>query len=317
MGTLSQDQRRWDPLRLALKAIDQDPSLQPSTKYQYSQAVRNAIAAGVDLTNADDLNAYAQTLSASSRAFLSAVVSKITRALESSVKAEATPDNIAAVTATIYRAEALRDAVTVEQATGHKVHTWLSAMEVKLLVAACGKRKSGNPEFEIIAQRDRLAIGLLLGAGLRRSESVALGFQDVKRQPVKDRMRTVLEVMGKGAKNRTVPISDKLAAMLADWGDVVGSTGRVLRSLGRDKVPGESISTTAVYHIVQKRGAMIGRADLEPHDLRRTFAQLGYEAGVPLTQISTLLGHANLETTQRYLNLELDLEVTASDFIPL
>jgi integrase len=62
---------------------------------------------------------------------------------------------------------------------------------------------------------------------------------------------------------------------------------------------------------------MIGREDLEPHDLQRTFAQWGYEAGVSLTQISTLLGHANLETTPRYLNLELDLAVTASDFIPL
>jgi integrase len=61
----------------------------------------------------------------------------------------------------------------------------------------------------------------------------------------------------------------------------------------------------------------MGRPNLEPHDLRRTFAQLGYEAGVSITQISTLLGHATVETTQRYLNLELDLEMTASDFIPL
>ncbi len=51
--------------------------------------------------------------------------------------------------------------------------------------------------------------------------------------------------------------------------------------------------------------------------LNRTYAQLGYEAGVPLTQISTLLGHANLATTQKYLNLALDIEQTVSDFIPL
>ena len=49
----------------------------------------------------------------------------------------------------------------------------------------------------------------------------------------------------------------------------------------------------------------------------RTFAQLAYDAGVPTTQISRLLGHANVGTTQRYLNLDLDLEVTASDFVPL
>ncbi len=51
--------------------------------------------------------------------------------------------------------------------------------------------------------------------------------------------------------------------------------------------------------------------------LKWTYAQLGYEAGVPLTQISTLLGHANLATTQKYLNLALDIEQTVSDFIPL
>ena len=65
-----------------------------------------------------------------------------------------------------------------------------------------------------------------------------------------------------------------------------------------------------------KYGRRIGKPELAPHDLRRTYAQLGYEAGVPVTQISTLLGHASLETTMRYLNLGLDLQTTASDFIP-
>ena len=76
------------------------------------------------------------------------------------------------------------------------------------------------------------------------------------------------------------------------------------------------MSTTAIYDLVQKRGKMINKPDLQPHDLRRSYAQLGYEAGVPLTQISKLLGHADLSTTQKYLNLELDLETTISDFIP-
>jgi integrase/recombinase XerC len=72
----------------------------------------------------------------------------------------------------------------------------------------------------------------------------------------------------------------------------------------------------ALFHVVRKRGALIGKPELDPHDLRRTYAQLGYEAGVPITQISKLLGHASVATTQRYLNLELDLETTISDFIP-
>jgi integrase len=56
--------------------------------------------------------------------------------------------------------------------------------------------------------------------------------------------------------------------------------------------------------------------ELAPHDLRRTYAQLGYEVGVPITQISKLPGHSSVATTQRYLNLGLDLEATISDFVP-
>ena len=67
---------------------------------------------------------------------------------------------------------------------------------------------------------------------------------------------------------------------------------------------------------MQKRGAMIGKLDLQPHDLRRTYAELGRRAGVPISQISKLLGHASIETTQEYLNIELDLETTVSDFVP-
>jgi len=60
---------------------------------------------------------------------------------------------------------------------------------------------------------------------------------------------------------------------------------------------------------------MAGKPDLQPHDLRWTYAQLGYDAGISVTQISRLLGHASINTTQRCLNL--DLELTVSDFAVL
>jgi integrase len=62
---------------------------------------------------------------------------------------------------------------------------------------------------------------------------------------------------------------------------------------------------------------MIGIPELDPHDLSRRFAQIGSEAGEPITQIHKQLGHDSIETTQRYLNMELDLVTTISDFIPL
>lgn len=72
-----------------------------------------------------------------------------------------------------------------------------------------------------------------------------------------------------------------------------------------------------MFNVVKKHGRAVGKPELAPHDLHRSYAQLGYENGVPITQLSKLLGHSSVAVTQRYLNLDLDLEVTASDFLPL
>ncbi len=151
-----------------------------------------------------------------------------------------------------------------------------------------------------------------MAAGLRREEAASIRFSDM----IKQNERYVLNVKGKGAKDRVVPINKRLAEAIVDWGFLIGSDGMIIRSLGRNKEPGESISTTGLYHLVRKRGSMIGKPELQPHDLRRTFAELGRRAGVPISQISKLLGHASIETTQEYLNIELDLETTISDFVP-
>ena len=60
-----------------------------------------------------------------------------------------------------------------------------------------------------------------------------------------------------------------------------------------------------------------GQPALRPHDLRRTFARLARKGEAPLEQISLTLGHARLETTQRYLGSELDLDASAPDFVGL
>ncbi|MFO7944532.1 MAG: hypothetical protein R6U51_09580 [Anaerolineales bacterium] len=80
-----------------------------------------------------------------------------------------------------------------------------------------------------------------------------------------------------------------MADAIIDLQFLINAEGLILRSLGRNKVPGESISTTALYDIVQKRGALIGtseavqsKPELQPHDLRRTYAELGRRAGVPI-----------------------------------
>ena len=300
---------RRDPTAEAVLAAIDRADLAESTKRQYRKAVHNYLAAGNSLTDAEALAEYAAEQSTSTRAFLKAAVARWAEHVSNQVKGMATPENVDEVQATLYRFEALQTAIQVKSSEGTKAHTWLSPSEVIKLM-----RLPGN---DIYGRRDKVALGLLVGAGLRRAEAVALGFDDLKLQPVAEKMRTVLAVQGKGAKDRVVPISDQLANLLDLWGQYVNHQGLVLRSLGRNRRPGRSLSAVGVFNIVRKYGEEMGKPELAPHDLRRTFAQIGYEAGIPITQISTLLGHADVATTQRYLNLDLDLEVTASDFVPL
>lgn len=287
-------------------------NLAESTKRQYERALKRYFReTGSSLTNVDTLVRYAQTLPDSSRAFLKAAVRTVTEGMATSLKGQATPTNVNQVQAALYRIEALQDAVKVKQSNGTKPHIWLTHEEVRRLLDTC--------ESGIVGQRDRVLLGLLVAAGLRRQEAANLRFEDVRQQPINGKdgqTRTVLAVRGKGAKDRVVPISDALAEAIEQWAKVVGGEGHIARSLGRKREPGESISGQGILNIVAKRGHMIGKPELQPHDLRRTYAQLGYEAGVPITQVSRLLGHASIATTQRYLNLDLDLETTISDFVP-
>ena len=291
-------------------AIENAP-LADSTKAQYTKAVRHYLATGNSLADAQALAEYAQGLNKSSRAFLKAAVRLLTEGIAIAMKGGATPENVDQVQAGLYRLEAIQAAIKVKSSKGTKAHIWLSQRQVREIMATC--------DDGLVGQRDWIVLGLLLGAGLRREELARLTFDALKEVPRRNghgKMRTVLEVQGKGAKDRVIPISDTLGQRIREWNRVVGD-GLVARSLGRKVEIGESLSTIGVFNIVRKHGAMVGRPELAPHDCRRTYAQLGYDAGVPITQISKLLGHADVATTQRYLDLDLDLESTVSDFIPL
>ena len=299
-----------------LTLIDSNLKLQPTTKAQYKKAISNYLATGSGLTDADALASYATGLPKSSRSFLKAGLRMWAKAAVLQAKSLADPtagiEEMFVVNQRIqsaqYKAEALIEAIQVEASKGSKAHTWLTQSEVKRLLDTCDMST-------VQGQRDRLILGMLVGAGLRREELAGLTFEDVILQPIAGKFRTVLNVSGKGAKDRIVPISDRLAAVLDAWRNVVGA-GPIARSIAKGGTVGNSLSAVGIFQIVRAAGEAIGKPDLAPHDLRRTYAQLGFEAGVPITQISGLLGHSSVATTQRYLNLELDLSSTISDFIP-
>ena len=291
-------------------AIDR-ADLQPTTKYKYKRELAAMRSAGVNPLDYDALIDYADNLKSSRKTFLKSALRMISIDYERGAKGSATPETIAQVQTVVYRLEAMRSAVNVTKHKGTKAHTWLSQAQVKEITAACGD--------DLIGRRDWIILGLLLGAGLRRDELSNLTFEAIKQQPTRGgKVRNVLEVAGKGNKTRVIPISTLLAQRLASWKFEIGS-GKIARSVTKGKTAaiGESLSTIGIFKLVSSYGAKINKANLAPHDLRRTYAQLGYEAGIPLTQLQTLLGHESINTTQRYLDLALDLETTVSDFIPL
>jgi integrase len=300
MNTLTvTGQPNIDPITLIERA-----NLADTTKAQYKKAIKNYLATGNSLSDSEALADYARGLKKSSRGFLKAAIKLWSKEIETITKGQATPQNVASVQATVYRLEALNEAIKVKQTTGNKAHIWLSGPEVKKLL--------DTPPKNLVGQRDKLILGSLVGAGLRREELAELRFDNIKRMGD----RIVFDVKGKGAKDRVIPIADKLAQMIDDWAEVISREGYVIRSLGMNREPKESMSSVAIFQVVRKYGKVIGKPELAPHDLRRTYAQIGVDNGIPIQQISKLLGHASIQTTMRYLNMEIDLEATISDFVP-
>lgn len=160
----------------------------------------------------------------------------------------------------------------------------------------------------ILALRDRAILETLYSTGVRVSELVGLNWGDV------DIRLGVIRVMGKGSKERIVPIGEvALNALEAYAGEQAllwkrpakGSQAVFLNQRGR------RITTRSVARVVDK---YLKAADIQvrmgPHGLRHTFATHLLNGGADLRVIQELLGHASLSTTQRYTHLNLD-ELTA------
>jgi integrase len=88
---------------------------------------------------------------------------------------------------------------------------------------------------------------------------------------------------------------------------------RRVSRLGR--VWGDRITPKAIWHIVKSAAVRAGIQKLAPHDLRRTCARLCHLAGGELDQIQFLLGHASVQTTERYLGCKQKLRHAVNDAI--
>lgn len=153
--------------------------------------------------------------------------------------------------------------------------------------------------------RHRRAILLMLYGGLRSSEVPALDWRDVDVDE-----ETLIIRDGKGGKDRALPIHPRVAENLA-LTPIACQHGAVCGHLD-----GTPISPTSMPHIFSDR--YLGRYGLHisAHMLRHTFATQLLKNGADLRVIQVLMGHASLETTQRYLALAFDDKARAVAKLP-
>ena len=181
-----------DPVRSApghdVIRFIQESGLADSTKRKYREAVQAYLNGGGKIADPGALQAYAETIAPGVRAHLRAAVGLWASEIAKQARAHATPETVAEVQALLWRLNSLRDAIVVQSAKGQGAHIWLSAREVRTLMRTC--------DASIRGRRDKALLGLMVGAGLRRSEAVALRYKQV----VKTGDRYVLSVLGKGAK---------------------------------------------------------------------------------------------------------------------
>lgn len=147
-----------------------------------------------------------------------------------------------------------------------------------------------------LGRRDHAILVTLGYTGLRLQELVGLNTLDV------DFDRATLRVVGKGRKERLVPMNRTVRAVLesylSDAERVVADGERAVFLNAR----GKRLSGRAVQYLVDQHAATAGvdREHLSPHKLRHTFATLLHGQDVDLIDIQKLLGHASLTSTQIY-----------------
>jgi integrase/recombinase XerC len=172
---------------------------------------------------------------------------------------------------------------------GGRLPRVLSGGEIDALLST----PESDTALSAIDQRDLAVLELLYAAGLRVSELCGLDTEGV------DLATRTVTVLGKGGKQRRVPIHDRAAEALGAW----------LRS-GREEMAGPP---GAVF--VNRRGSRLGPRDVRrildrraaspthPHALRHTFATHLLDGGADLRVVQELLGHASLATTQIYTHV--------------
>jgi integrase/recombinase XerC len=180
-----------------------------------------------------------------------------------------------------------------------RLPTVLRPREANGLAEAPGEGDVDDPLQRAIALRDRAVLELLYGSGLRVGEVATLTLDRI------DVERGRVLVLGKGSKEREVPISeyaaDALTSYLAEGRSAMAADGSPILFFNRRR---NHFSERDIRSMVERYGATLlpGRR-VTPHTLRHSFATHLLEGGADIRAVQELLGHASVATTQRYTHV--------------
>ena len=145
--------------------------------------------------------------------------------------------------------------------------------------------------------RDAFIIALLFGTGLRRSEAVNIKFNDI------DLNENTVKILGKGQKERIMPLPARVPDLLRDWLAIRGfETGPLLYAINRwGKInTATAMTDKAIDYILKKRFSEMGMSKISPHDMRRSFITYLLDLDVDVITVASLAGHKDINTTRIY-----------------
>lgn len=157
--------------------------------------------------------------------------------------------------------------------------------------------------------RDRAMLETMYATGLRVSELLLLEKNNV------NLIRGIVKVMGKGAKERQIPLGDFASEYISKYLLEVRekSPNRKSKYLFLNKA-GNPISRVYFFKMIKKYSALAGiNKDISPHTIRHSFATHLLEAGTELRLVQQMLGHTNIATTQIYTHVSTKRILSAYD----
>lgn len=186
----------------------------------------------------------------------------------------------------------LRNVATVRRSV--RLPRTLTRLEVMALLEL-------PPRHSLEDRRDRVMLELLYATGLRVSELVTLELAHI------DLSLGCVRVLGKGAKERVVPVGQVARTMLDDYVQHVRPSllrGRTSKCVFVTK-RGQGLTRQAFWKLLRLRARHAGiRKAISPHMLRHSFATHLLEGGADLRAVQTMLGHSDIATTQVYTHVE-------------